>query len=306
MILSFDISMVFPTLAGLFYGSQYVPQKKLGEVDSRNYNLSMSIGIVAAASIFFILFSIYTMSIISIIPILLALISGIIWQIGNRLSIEGIKRIGMGKTSALLNLVSVFSFLFGILFYSEQIDPFKIIGLPIIILGAVIVALTRKAKSKVDWRGILSVIGATVIISIFNIISVESMVSNYNPTIPFYATVFFLSIGAVVGGLIFNIRGKRLRNWINEGKRFHFFAVIAGLIWCCGILLTSFSLANFGLSFGVPIIQTVMIIGSVSWGIIYFKEFRDKKNLILFIIGVIISIFGITFFGLSSVLVINF
>lgn len=300
-IVNINISVLFPTLAGLFYGSQYVPQKKLGEVDSRNYNLSMSVGILLTATIFCSICWICLMPKMNLIPVFLALLSGIIWQGGNRLSIEGIKRIGMGKTSSLLNLVSVFSFIFGVLFYCEEIDLFKMIGLPIIIFGAVVVALTRKGKSNFEWKGVLCVIGATVIISIFNLISVESMVSIHNPTIPYYATVFFLSIGAVVGGLLFNLRLKRLKNWLNEGKKFHTYAAIAGMIWCFGILLTSYSLANYGLSFGVPIIQTVMIIGSLSWGIIYFKEFRDKKSLFLFIIGVTISIVGIILFGMSGI-----
>ncbi len=292
-------STIYPVLAAFFFGSQYVPQKRLGKINTRNYNNTMTFGIFFTAISFFLMNLIIETPKMNIVPVLLAFSSGLIWQGSNILSITGINRIGMSKTSCLLNLISVFSFIFGITIYSEEINIFKIIGLGITVVGAIIVATTQKDETeKFDLKGVIYVLCAAFIISIFNVISIDSMVSKYHPTISYYSSVLMMSIGAIIGGFIFNFRPKNLRIWMSEGKKFHLSALTGGFIWGCGILLTSYTLANFGLSFGVPIIQAVMIIISTFWGIVYFKEITKKTAIIKFLVGVIISIIGIIFFNL--------
>jgi len=291
-------AIFFPLTASIFFGSQYLPQKKLGDVNTGNYNLSMIIGIFIISAVVFIIFYLIEMPILNWIPMILGLISGLIWQLGNRLSIIGINKIGMSKTTILLNLVSVFSFLLGVILFSELVSIYKIIGLPIITIGAIFVAhISNEEKRKLDWIGILSVIISSILISIFNVLQVESMSSTINPIIPFYATVFFLTIGSFFGSLLFNIKLKKLKGWYFEGKKFHIYASIGGMIWAFGILFTSFTLVNYGMTFGVPIIQTFMIITSSLWGILYFKEIRGRK-LILFLIGLLFSIIGIILFAI--------
>ncbi|MHA1310721.1 MAG: GRP family sugar transporter [Candidatus Helarchaeota archaeon] len=293
------ISLIFPVLAAIFYGSQYIPQKKLSKVNTNNYNLSMTFGILITTLGFFSCLFL-TDQTLNFIPIIFAVIGGIIWQMGNGFSLIAIEAIGMSKTASLLNLVSIFSFIFGLFFFSEEVNVLKIIGLPIIVSGAIIITLTRKEDTKkFNWKGIASVIISAFLISIFNVFSVESMASRIYPTIPYFTATFFLSVGAVIGSLLSNFRIRKIKNWVYEGKKFHLYALLAGFIWSCGILLTSYTLANYGLSFGVPIIQTVMAIISAIWGIVYFKEINDKKNIIQFFIGLIISIVGIFLFGIS-------
>jgi len=292
------LGVIFPTIAGILFGSQFLPQKKLRDINTNRYNLSMILGSFIISAVYISIMFFIEKSHFYVIPISICILAGFIWQFGNFFVILSISEIGMSKTTTLMNLISVYSFIFGIIIYSEPVTIFKIIGLPLIILGAIITAITRKDENKkLNWKGSLFIIIATFIISIFNLLSTESMVSKINPIVPYYTNVFFITLGSLTGSIIFNLKSFSIKQWFSETKRFHLFGIFGGFIWCIGTLFTSYTLQNYGLSFGVPIIQSVMTISGTAWGIIYFKEFTSKKNIIIFMIGLIVSIIGIIIFS---------
>ena len=290
---------VLPATSALFFGSQYVPQKRLGEVNTGHYNLSMAIGIVITSAIIFSIIFSLEMPSLNWIPMIVAFLSGIIWGIGNRLSISGVNRIGMSKATIMFNLTSVFSFIFGILFYAEPVGIYKLIGMPIIICGAITVAaITGEEKKELNWAGIMIAVVASFIFSIFNTFCNESMSSHINPTVPYYVLAFLLSIGSLVANLLLNCTPKKVKEWLGEKPRFHYWAISGGVIWASGIFISLYALGTYGMSFTVPIIQTVLLIVSAIWGILYFKEIHRGKGLILFLFGAGISIAGIIVFSL--------
>jgi drug/metabolite transporter (DMT)-like permease len=289
---------IFPATSAIFFGTQYVPQKKLGEVNTGHYNLSVAIGLVITSTIICSILFLIGMPILHWIPIVIAFLSGIVWSIGNRLSIVGVNRIGMSKATILFNLNSVFSFLFGILFYAESIGLFKIIGMPIIICGSVIVAaITGEEKKEINWFGILAAIFAAFVFSIFNTLANESASSHINPTIPYYVMALFISIGALVGNLFFINTPRKFKEWRGENPKFHYWALSGGFLLGSGFFISLYSLAAYGLSFTIPILQTVLLLVSAIWGLLYFKEIRKRKSLALFLIGAGISIAGIIIFS---------
>ncbi len=291
--------VILPASSSIFFGSQYVPQKKLGEVNTLHYNLSMAIGIFFAASIGFTIFFLVELPSLHWIPIAIAVFSGIIFCMGNRLSISGVNRIGMSKATMLFNVSSVFSFIFGVMLYSEPVSTLKIIGMPIIICGSAIVAgITSEEKKKLNWAGIVTALGAALVFSIFNTLVNESLSSHSNPRIPFYALSFFLSIGSLIGNLVFINTPKKMRTWLENPRKFHSLALSGGIIWTCGNFICLSAFAAYGMSFTVPIAQTVLLIVSALWGILYFKEIRQHRSLMLFLLGAVISIIGIVIFSL--------
>ena len=298
------IPILLAIISAIFLGSQYVPQKKLGKININHYNLTMTLGILITSSILCVIFYFIEFPILYWIPCLIGFFSGIVWAFGNRLTLISINRIGLSRTIVLLNMVSIYSFIFGVIFFSEELNIYKIIGLTIIVFSAIIVATIsnkdNNERQKFNILGILSVIVAAFIISIFNVLSLESMSSSLNnPTIPYYVSVFFLSVGAILGSLILNLKLKELKNWYNKEKKFHALGLIAGLIFSFGILMISYTLAEFGMTISIPVVQTFMIIVSTFWGIFIFKEFHDKRSFAQFIIGILVAILGIIFLGLG-------
>jgi len=289
---------ILPTIAGSIFGSQYVPQKKLGNVNTKYYNLTMAVGILGISSIIFTILFLFGKPSLHWIPLVIAFIGGIVWSMGNRLSIGAVNRIGMSKATILFNLVSVFSFIFGILFFAERIGVFKAIGMPIIICGSVIVAaISNEEKTELNWPGIIVAILASLLFSIFNTFANESISSLSNPTIPYYVSAFLISLGSLVGNLLFTNTPKKMREWLGKPPKFHYWALIGGIIWGIAIFVSLYSLAAYGLSFTIPILQTVQLIISALWGILYFKEIHQRKHLFLYLIGAGVSIVGILLFS---------
>ena len=290
---------ILPAIAGSVFGSQYVPQKKLGNVNTGHYNLTMALGILGTSSVIFTILFLLGMPPLHWIPMIIAFLGGIVWSMGNRLSISAVNRIGMSKATILFNLTSVFSFIFGILFFAEPVGFFRGIGMPIIICGSVIVAaISGEEKKTLNWPGIIVAVLASLLFSIFNTLSSESMSSDVFPTIPYYVLAFLLSLGSLVGNLLFINTPRKIKEWASEKPKFHYWALLGGIIWGVAIFISLYSLWAYGLSFTIPILQTVQLIISALWGILYFKEIHQRNHLILFLSGAGVSIVGILLFSL--------
>ena len=55
------------------------------------------------------------------------------------------------------------------------------------------------------------------------------------------------------------------------------------------------ALANFGALYVVPIFQVVVIVGGITFGVIYFEELEtmETANIIFFIIAILITLTGV-------------
>ena len=111
--------IIFPIMAAIFYGTQFIPQKLVGEIKVECYNLSMILGSTVSSIVaFFICSFIIGFDELHLVPFLFSFFGGLIWSLGNRFILTGIDKIGMAKTTVILNIVSVISFIFGILFFA--------------------------------------------------------------------------------------------------------------------------------------------------------------------------------------------
>lgn len=163
-------------------------------------------------------------------------------------------------------------------------------------LGAIIVSMISENDKAINKKGIISVLAASIFISVNNVLTPMSI--NSNPPISFFTAVMFMSFGGTMGAFLVNIKPSKLHEWKALGRKTHLYGIFAGVIILCGFELTMFTLSEFGLTFGVPIIQSVMILISALWGILYFKEIKEKKKLLIYVIGVGITFLGVLLFSL--------
>ncbi|NVM56225.1 MAG: hypothetical protein HWN66_21190 [Candidatus Helarchaeota archaeon] len=294
--------IIFPIIAAILFGSQYIPQKLAGNVKTEYYNLTMILGAVAGSVFTFLIISfIGGFAPIFLVPFFLSFVGGIFWSLGNRLSLVGINNIGMAKTTVILNFVSVISFIFGILFFAESPNLYLFIGIPFLMGGAIIVSLLGESSGQINKLGVVSIFIATIFISINNVLSIDAITAGYfnHPVISIFTSVMCVCLGAAIGALLFNLTPSKLREWIAQPRRTHLYAIGAGFIWVAGFEITTYILAipELGLSFGVPIIQSVMIVVSALWGLLYFKEIVGRKKIGLYVTGTGITILGVILFA---------
>lgn len=309
---------IFPIIASMILSFQFIPQKlleKKQEIDPPKYNLSFTMGITCHSLLLCLVFTLILLfgySIlypIELVPCVLAFISGCFWSIGNLFIIKGVEKIGISKTTIFMNSASIFTVIFAFFLFQESITPLMIIGLPLLIVSAIIVALIQPQKEDAPQTspiiGYIFVIIGAFFFSIFNIVEQESVLPLHFPfftAIPFFLATFLIGFGAFIAQLILNLSTKRAKEWILDWKAqrpdHNLAGFFAGIAWGSGILITVFSNLTFSLSFTIPILQSFMIIFTSVWGIIFFKEIRGAKKLLIFCSGCALSIIGVVLFSI--------
>ncbi len=125
--------------AGLIFGSQLLPLK-IGKVDPQDFFFSSTLGIfIVGMAIFFFKRAKFKKEAIA-----LSLLSGVIWNIGNLLSVISVSLIGLAKSIPLTQLAILIAVLWG-LFYFKEVASAKgklrvLIGAAILLIGAIVLS----------------------------------------------------------------------------------------------------------------------------------------------------------------------
>jgi glucose uptake protein GlcU len=182
-------------------------------------------------------------------------------------------------------------FTWGVVLFKELTSLMNILiglsGVLLIFIGCVLVGTTKKEKEKSTKKGIiLALIAALLFGSTF---------------VPFKLTrmsgeqfFFQMSIGIMITStIIFALKMKIPKNLqIMEGFS-------TGFLWTVANLFGIYANIILGLSRGGPITQTAALIGAL-WGLFYFKEFKEKKQIIQIIVSSIIVVAGAILIGLAG------
>lgn len=299
--------------AGVFFGSQFVPQKFCREFDARAYNLSMMLGIAIACAFMSLMSFLVILpgdvkdKELSLLNIALCVFAGIIWSAGNLFVLAAVYKIGMSRAFPLVNLVIMVDFFAGIVLLSElrSVD-YMVIILLVLGSGSILVGsyLTSRATSKEekkvrDVRG--GIIAAVISVFFFGLYNVPVLYSLRNDTWSVYLAVFFLSLGAVFGGVIFGFIWLRKEIYVLWGKasgRWHLLAISGGILWGAGQTSANMAMVEIGLSIAAPLIQGVFIVVGVIWGLAVFKELSDilpenrRKAVIILTLGCCFAVMG--------------
>jgi glucose uptake protein len=305
-------------LAGLFFGSQFVPQKYCQSFDTRAYNLSMMLGIaivsgiIAAISFFFDMPGNVSKKEFSPSNIGLCLMAGIIWSLGNLFILASISKIGISRTFPIVNLMMIIAFFAGIIFLGElrSIDTVIILllclGIGSVLIGSYFTTkATSKEEKKVrDVRG--GVIAALLSAIFFGFYNIPILASLRSETWSVYLAVFFLSLGTIIGAIIFGflwLRKKMYNLWRKAVKKWHFLAISGGMIWGIGQVSANTAMEEIGVSIGAPSIQGLVIVVGALWGLVVFKELKDipmirrKRALYILFVGCTFALLGSLIMG---------
>lgn len=262
-------------VAALCWGSQFVPMKKLKNPNPYHYHVFMSIGIFVTSLTIALAVN------ASIYPNSFGLLSGLFWGLGNVLMITALNRLGLAKGSSLvLGMVILTSFLWGTLFFHEEISNIYLAigGIVLLLIGLPIISV-NDGKKKMDLRGLAAGIASGLI---FGGIFVPQKIGG----VAAQDFLFPMALGILISAaILFAVKvRKTIKNEIVGG-------VSSGAIWGVANFAALNAIAVLGLAVGFPLTQLALLI-SVAWGLMYFREIKERSKILKIVLGAIILIIG--------------
>ncbi len=275
------IGILLSVFAGFFFGTYFVPMKKIKDIDLYQYQFFAGIGIllVGIASLF-----IFNIS----FEINAGIITGIMWAIANLLAANALKHVGMSKFPLAQATVVLVSFLWGVVFFQEPFQSvlLAIVGILFLILGIPLIAVSED-RSKTLTKGFVLLFlagiiwGSTFVVPLLLKIEVNKL-------------IFPISLGAFLSGvLLLVIKGLKFE------MRTAYTSIFSGMLWSIGNVASVLALGIIGLALAGPLSQ-VAILFSVGWGLFYFKDVKTTSKTIKIIIGGIMLVLGAILLAVSK------
>jgi len=259
--------------AAFFFGTYYVPLKRINSIDSYTYHFFVGIGaIIVGVSASFLLGIPLQINVIGLIP-------GIIWAAANLISVNAIRYMGVSGVAIAQAVIVLVSFLWGVIFFQESFESITlaIAGISLLILGLPLISSRDKGSSIRKGFALFVIAGI-----IWGSVYVAPL-------------MYKMSAGSIIPSMMFGIFVSGILSF-SAGKR-HTSAsgalnsVFSGILWAVGNVSAALSIDYIGLALAGPIPQLAMLV-SVSWGVLYFKEVREKGKVVKVIIGGIVLVIG--------------
>ena len=207
------------------------------------------------------------------------LLSGAIWTAGNVLALYSVRLIGLSRTSPLLAGFSILvSFLWGIFYFEEK---FSYMILAIGAIGLLLAGLpfvTSASKTSTIQRKGYFIAAASGIVGGSYVIPMQATHTLQSGFFSSSLSIFLIGIP-----LLF-----LSRRWI---KREIAAGVISGSLFNAGSLFVLMAIASIGITVAYPISQTATLF-AVSWGVLYFKEISNRRNILKVTIGSVMILSG--------------
>jgi glucose uptake protein GlcU len=305
-------------VAGLLFGSQFIPSKFCAGFRSGSYNISMALGILLGSAV---ALPVLGMSGLASGLAVLAFLAGMVWVAGNYLLVFAVANAGMARSFIVVNFSAVFSFLGGVAFLGELTEVSAVrlglivAGIGLVLAGAFLVGTTTPkdrepgAVSREPGRGnggqgtdggkmrlgLVAVFFATIFFSAYNVMIAFAINRQAAPAGPIF---IFIAPGAVAGAVLAAIFARRgeLPGWRAAPVKWHLLALSQGLVWATAMVCIMFGWMGTGIQVGV---QTVV---SSLWGIFLFGELKglDRAGRALgkFAAGAALTVTGIAMIAL--------
>ncbi|HBQ51007.1 hypothetical protein A3B42_00810 [Candidatus Daviesbacteria bacterium RIFCSPLOWO2_01_FULL_38_10] len=269
--------------SALFYGSYMVPFKKSKSSNLIQFQALMAVGIGLSG----LIISIALNYPVNFNPY--GLLGGVLWGSANAISLVAIASLGLSRAVPVMSsLVILSSFLWGALVFRELTSGIitGFIGIAFIILGVITVSSTSNTQSKNTKKGLLAAILAGLI---FGSQLVPIKVGNVSTQDFFFPVCFGIFITGLLISQVMKVKFKK--EAVKE-------SLLSGLIWNIGNLLSLIALSIIGLSKMGPISQSAILV-AVFWGLCYFKEITQRKQVIRILAGAVILLAGVVILGLA-------
>lgn len=208
--------------------------------------------------------------------------TGLLWAGGNILSIIAVRRTGLATASPVwMSLVVVSAFAWGVLFFGEELySPLMAVaGVVMLITGITALSLARRREERADLRGILYALLAGIT---FGSMMVPFKMSRLDPA----HYILSIGVGVLLGGwlMLVTVRPRMKMGIIPAGTA-------SGAMWMAGNLGSLLAVDALGLTVGQPLTQTALFI-SVLWGIVYFREIRERRRIIMVGVSALLLFLG--------------
>jgi len=205
--------------------------------------------------------------------IIVGLISGAFWALGQGYQLRSIQLIGVSKTMPIsTGMQLVGTTLFSAIFLGEWSTMMQVIlGLVSMVLLVAGIALTslkgkedtaesKSALGKAMPILLISTVGYVVYVVIAQIFSVNGL-----------DALFFQSIGMAIGGFILSANHQ-------TSKKYTLKNIIPGVVWAIGNLFLFFSQPKVGVATSFSFSQLLVIVSTLG-GIFILKEKKDKRQM---------------------------
>ena len=266
---------------GIYDFSAGVYAKKIGSYKTLFWSqLAGCCFIILLASLFLVDIN------IPVLVIILLPIASLLYSAGYLFFMRGFEVGNISIVAAIMNLWAVFTMLISFSFMGQRLSMFQLIGVLMIISGAIIASLNwsdiRNKKFKLSAGVKEAVIGAFFFGSFWNI---SEFISE---KIGWLQATLFIKIGIILLLIFFSMLVKKDICLTKPTKKTKLIIVLMGIIEAAAI-----AIVNFGLTIGDAILITpiasALSVVTIIMAIIFLKEKVHKLQ----VIGIILVISGI-------------
>ena len=211
-----------------------------------------------------------------------ALLAGMLWAVGNTLTIFGVRNVGLAIAFPLWNMNSLVGLAWGCLLFKELHGSTarswaKVVGgASAIVAGAAVLAVaTAQQHAGAPGKaatGIIAALGAGCMFGTMYIPYRKAYISGMNPLS--FVTIFtFGELGTVTLLTAINSGGMApVLVQLQQARTMLFWPFVGGFCWVIGDLFQQYAAKYIGIGRGIPLSNTNQLWG-LAWGALVFGEF---------------------------------
>ncbi|MRD39975.1 glucose transporter GlcU [Bacillus thuringiensis] len=284
------MDILLAILPALFWGSIVLFNVKLG-----GGPYSQILGTTLGALVFSIGVYIFIQPVLTPMVIIIGIISGLFWALGQANQLKSINLIGVSKTMPIstgMQLVS--TTLFGVIVFHEWSTTTSVVlgvlALLCIIIGIVLTSLQSKEEKNDKQTGnfkkgivilLISTLGYLVYVIIIRLFSIDG-----------WSALLPQAIGMVLGGILLTFKHQPFNKYAIRN-------IIPGLIWAAGNMFLFISQPRVGVATSFSLSQMGIVISTLG-GIFILGEKKTKRQFIAIVIGIIFIIAAGIMLGIAK------
>ncbi|MBE4939582.1 MULTISPECIES: RhaT/GlcU family sugar-proton symporter [Bacillus cereus group] len=284
------MDILLAILPALFWGSIVLFNVKLG-----GGPYSQILGTTLGALVFSIGVYIFIKPVLTPVMIIVGIISGLFWALGQANQLKSIDLIGVSKTMPIstgMQLVS--TTLFGVIVFHEWSTTTSVVlgvlALLCIIIGIVLTSLQSKEEKNDEQKGnfkkgivmlLISTLGYLVYVVIIRLFGIDG-----------WSALLPQAIGMVLGGILLTFKHQPFNKYTIRN-------IIPGLIWAAGNMFLFISQPRVGVATSFSLSQMGIVISTLG-GIFILGEKKTKRQFIAIVIGIIFIIAAGIMLGIAK------
>lgn len=284
------MDILLAILPALFWGSIVLFNVKLG-----GGPYSQILGTTLGALVFSIGVYIFIKPVLTPMVIIIGIISGLFWALGQANQLKSIDLIGVSKTMPIstgMQLVS--TTLFGVIVFHEWSTTTSVVlgvlALLCIIIGIVLTSLQSKEEKNDEQTGNFKKGIAILLISTLGYLVYVVIIRLYR--IDGWSALLPQAIGMVLGGILLTFKHQPFNKYAIRN-------IIPGLIWAAGNMFLFISQPRVGVATSFSLSQMGIVISTLG-GIFILGEKKTKRQFIAIVIGIIFIIAAGIMLGIAK------